>query len=1069
MKSKKADWQDQHIFAVNKRKPVVMTPSYFSFDEAKAGDHPITNIDAYDVARWPHRILLNGEWSFKLVKGVNNCSLDFEKMTQTLTEVEESFDRISVPGVWQLQGYHESDPPYYFAFGYPDAVSTKKIPFINDEKNTVGCYFRTFNITEEKLYDRNREDEKGNKVKNKTYLHFGAVKSAFYLYMNGQYVGYSQGSMTPAEFDVSNYVVTGENKIGVKVLRFSDGTYLEDQDMWFLSGIYRDVFIYFEPALYIEDIFARTEKEENGYRLVVNGSIVNSTFKAQAIKIGLYLADNMDELNEQCITKAGMVVDLVDSESWRLEAFVERPKEWTAETPKLYYLGVEVSTPTGKVLQIKVLKIGFRTIEIDGELLKLNGVPIKLHGVNRHEFHSDFGYACPKETILRDLLHIKSININAVRTSHYPNSDYFYQVCNEIGLYVMDEADIETHGVRNKGIPGSYPEWTGALLDRIERMVIRDRNYPCVIAWSLGNEAGFGSNFVEMKKRILEIDDSRFIHYEGDTELTVSDIFSRMYASPDFIRKTGQKEDLSVSFFQKFLNRFAQDNKPFKKEQYMDKPIMYCEFAHAMGNSLGNFKEHIDGWYRFKNWCGGFIWDYVDQSIHRVENEKDQWLYGGDFGEGKSHTYFCGNGIVSGSREIHPAANEVKKCYQYMLVENVDIEEGIVNITNRYSFTDLNALLWAYELLEDGAVIQNGVIDSVSVRPFETKTVHIPLEPFRKEIGVHYHVNLYFVLKEDSVFEKAGYILGMHQIEMEKIGVKEFNFVSEIPVSHRDKKLKLEVFSTEFSASISKATGDITSLRIGAFEVLKKPMTLNFWRPITDNDRGLSNFVPGLKWLFVDEQGKYATQNYKVHHYKVEEDYHGIKVHMYRTVNGFKGFVDTTYHFDGEGNVDISMKGTPLKPLVKFGVSFGADIHWSSYLYFGRGPHENYCDRKYSAHMGIYESNTDDFIHHYLRPQENGNRTDVKWFMLESPEQEGLLIEATSDPGLEISVWPYTQTELDTKEHIHELERSDYLTVNVDYRQQGVGGDYPGEARRLKEYTLPAKKEYSYSFRLIRN
>jgi len=1054
------DWQDPSVIEQNKRKPVVLSPSYSSFEEAIERYSIITDYLAYDQTRWPNRFNLNGDWKFKLFKSINRCTLSFEELTSSDKSYKQ-WDDIKVPGVWQLQGYHEMDSPYYFAFGYPDAVSTKKIPFIDDDKNAVGCYIKSVILSEDFIGGQDNPQ--------KVFIHFGAVKSAFYLYVNGHCVGYSQGSMTPAEFDVTQYLSLGENLIGVKVIRFSDGTYLEDQDMWFLSGIYRDVYLYTEPEIYIEDFYVQTKKIGDDFELLVKGNISNSSMKASAIKVVLYVADSLQELENHPLTSGGMVVDVVDTETWSLQSMVTQPKMWSAETPKLYYLGVAIQDPIGRLLQLKVSTLGFRTVLIDKSILKINEVPVKFHGVNRHEFHSDYGYACPKETILADLLQMKKLNINSIRTSHYPNSPYFYELCDYLGFYVMDEADVETHGVRLKGIPGSDPLWTKAVIDRVERMVIRDRNHPCVVSWSLGNEAGFGANFYIMKKRIKELDSTRFIHYEGDTKLHVSDVYSRMYASPDFVEKTGKKQDIKITIVQNILNRLAQDNKPFKVEDYCDKPIMYCEFAHAMGNSLGNFKEHIEGWYKYPQWCGGFIWDYVDQSIRKVVDNKEQWLYGGDFGEGDSHTYFCGNGIVAGNRELHPSAYEVKKCYQYVSVESKDIEQGIITMTNRYSFTDLEEFLWAYELLEDGAVIQHGVIDSVSVKPFETTQVTIPIEPFRKEVGVYYHINIYFVLKEDNAYEKVGFIQAMEQLEMEKIGIKEYNFVSEIPVSYHDRKLKLEVYSEQFTATISKATGDITSMRFGQFELLKKPMTLNLWRPTTDNDRGFSNFKPKLRKLAVDFSLLHATNSYSLHHYKVIEENHTIVLQIYRKVKGFKGYVLTTYQFDGEGNVEISLKGTPNKNLIKFGTSFGVSKAWNSYLYFGRGPHENYCDRKSGAHLGIYESNSHDFMHHYLRPQENGNRTEVKWFMMESQEQVGLIIEATKDNGYEFSAWPYSMNELEEKEHIHELHESEYITVNVDCAQRGVGGDYPGEAKLLDTYILHKKREYAYSFRLVRN
>lgn len=1056
------DWQNQEIIERNKRKPFIISPSYTSFEEVLLCNRVVSDIEAYDTIRWPRRINLNGEWKFKLFPSILECDLSFEAITMQNESYFTEWDLIKVPGVWQLQGYQEIDSPYYFAYGYPEAISTKTIPLIDDRKNAVGCYFKTVRLE--------REDVK--KVENKEqqiFIHFGAVKSAFYLYVNGQCVGYSQGSMTPAEFDISKYLRTGDNTIGVKVIRFSDGTYLEDQDMWFLSGIYRDVYLFTEPSVYIEDFFVETKKIDSDFDLVIKGSICNATHKAAPLKIKLYLSDSLDTLEANYIASGGMVIDVVDSEKWTLTSLIKEPKMWSAETPNLYYLGIEIQDPVGNSLQIKMVQFGFREIVLDKDVLKVNGQPIKFHGVNRHEFHSDFGYACPKETILADLLQMKKLNINSIRTSHYPNTPYFYDLCDYLGFYVMDEADIESHGVRLKGIPGSEPSWTKAVIDRVERMVLRDRNHPCIVAWSLGNEAGFGSNFYALKKRILELDTTRFIHYEGDTELIVSDVYSRMYASPDFVDKTGKKEDISITLVQNLLNRLAQDNKKFNKEQYEDKPIMYCEFAHAMGNSLGNFKEHIDGWYTYPNWCGGFIWDYVDQSIRKKVNDTEQWLYGGDFGEGKSHTYICGNGIVSGNRELHPSAYEVKKCYQYVRVVENDLEQGIIDITNRYSFIDLDEFLWAYELLEDGAVIQNGVIDSRSIKPSETVSIVVPIEPFRKEIGVNYHLNIFFVLKEDNLYEKAGFIQGMEQLTLEKIGIKEFSFVSEIPVSYRDKKIKIEVYSEQFVATIAKATGDITSLKFGQMELLKKPLTLNFWRPITDNDRGLSNYQPRLRKFIVDFTGFKATNSYTMHHYTIQEEKNTVLITVYRSVKGFKGFVETSYQFDGEGNVEISVRGISKKELVKFGTSFGVSKDWSSYLYFGRGPHENYSDRCHGAHMGIYESNLYDFIHHYLRPQENGNRTDVKWFMMESLDQDGLIIESTKDSGVELSAWPYTMHELDEKEHINELSESEYITVNVDCIQRGVGGDYPGEAKLLDTYKLKKKREYAYSYRLVRN
>jgi beta-galactosidase len=633
---------------------------------------------------------------------------------------------------------------------------------------------------------------------------------------------------------------------------------------------------------------------------------------------------------------------------------------------------------------------------------------------------------------------------------------------------VIDEADIETHGVRNKGIPGSEPLWTDAVLDRIERMVLRDRNHPCIIMWSLGNEAGFGYNFLLMKNKAKELDYTRFIHYEGDTTLKVSDVFSRMYASPDFVHQSGQNKDITISLWQNALNHLAQDNKSFKAEEYVDKPIMYCEFAHAMENSLGNLREHVENWYIYPKWLGGFIWDYVDQSIHVCQEGVDKWLYGGDFGEEISHKYFNANGIVRGDRELHPSAYEVKKVYQYVKIEGIEEEIGRLQFTNRYHFTNLNEFLWMFELLEDGAIIQEGLIESYDIGPMETKEVEVPIEAFRKEPGALYHLNIYLVLKEDCAYEKAGFIQGMEQLELTVFGEKPLIEEADIPLKFNDKQLKIEVMSSEFSASISKLNGDITSMRIKNQEILRKPIRLNLWRAETDNDRGLSNFNAKLRSYTIDTTYKKAMEDYKVVRYEINDLMTKIEIAVFRKVAGFIGLFETDYIFDGEGNIEIKQKATPKKEMVRFGTTLAINKEWSSFMYFGKGPNENYKDRCYGSHMGIYEADIHSFMHHYMRPQENGNRENVRWFIAETSDQIGLMIEDTSGKGLGVSAWPYTQEELDKKEHVHELEEAEFITLNIDGFQKGIGGDYPGILALMEEYKLHPKKEYSYSFKILR-
>lgn len=513
---------------------------------------------------------------------------------------DSGWNEIEVPGVWQLQGYGK---PIYLSSSYPDAIETAKdkIPAINHAKNEVGIYRRTFTVPAE---------WKGKQI----FIHFGAVKSAFFLYINGKRVGYSQGSMTPAEFRITDAIHAGENSITAEVYRYSDGTYLEDQDMWFLSGIYRDVYLYAENDIYLRDFYARAELDE--------------ACQDATLSVWTGVANWGKETVEDIVLDAALVggtklsfeplelVALPGNTRSFFTADIEKPLQWSAEAPNLYTL-VLTLRKGDQVLSCKSVRIGFKRIEIKGEQLLVNGSPVLLKGVNRHDFDPDHGWAVPRERYYEDLNLMKQANINAIRTSHYPDDPFFYELCDEYGFYVMDECDMETHGVRRKDVPGSNPMWTQAVVDRARRMVIRDRNHACVCIWSLGNEAGDGENFKYMKQAILYHDDSRPVHYEGDFDLTTSDFISRMYPNGEMMEKLGTRQPITVSMFENIANSLAADNKPITAEMYRGKPVVLCEFAHAMENSLGNFQEFMDAFEKYDNLCGGFIWDFVDQAIHK--------------------------------------------------------------------------------------------------------------------------------------------------------------------------------------------------------------------------------------------------------------------------------------------------------------------------------------------------------------------------------------------------------------------------------------------------------------------
>lgn len=727
-------WENPAIIKENKEDAHVIALPYDSFEAAlKRGESP-------------YQKMLNGKWRFYWQMGVEGLPEQF----QAEDFDDRGWNEIEVPGVWQLQGYGK---PVYLSSSYPDAIETAKdkIPAIDHAKNEVGIYRRTFTVPAE---------WEGKQI----FIHFGAVKSAFFLYINGKRVGYSQGSMTPAEFRITDALHAGENSITAEVYRYSDGTYLEDQDMWFLSGIYRDVYLYAENDIYLRDFYARAELDEacQDATLSVWTGVANWGKKAvedivldAALVGGTKLSFEPLEL-----------VALPGNTRSFFTADIERPLQWSAEAPNLYTL-VLTLRKGDQVLSCKSVRIGFKRIEIKGEQLLVNGSPVLLKGVNRHDFDPDHGWAVPRERYYEDLNLMKQANINAIRTSHYPDDPFFYELCDEYGFYVMDECDMETHGVRRKDVPGSNPMWTQSVVDRARRMVIRDRNHACVCIWSLGNEAGDGENFKYMKQAILYHDDSRPVHYEGDFDLTTSDFISRMYPNGEMMEKLGTRQPITVSMFENIANSLAADNKPITAEMYRGKPVVLCEFAHAMENSLGNFQEFMDAFEKYENLCGGFIWDFVDQAIHKKENGVDKWLYGGDFNEGATSGYFCANGIIAADRTPHPSYYEVKKVYQPIHTEEQNLLSGKIRVSNKFLFTDLSGFSLVWTIQAAGETIQEGRIDNLDIQPGASAELALPYD-LTGLPAAECVLTVSFVTKEDTIWAKAGFETAWDQFILKK-------------------------------------------------------------------------------------------------------------------------------------------------------------------------------------------------------------------------------------------------------------------------------------------------------------
>ena len=1024
------DCENPQVIGIGKEAAHVLWTPYDSAEEALAQRDS------------KYRLSLNGEWDFKWVMGAEGRPEGF-----AAPEFDSSgWDRIDVPSVWQLEGYGK---PYYLTHSYPPAVCAKKghVPEIDRSRNETGYYRRTFTLP---------DSFAGREV----FLVFGAVKSAFYVYVNGQQAGFSKGSMTPAEFNVTPYLKSGENVVAAEVLRFSDATYLEDQDMWFFSGIYRSVYLSAEPKICLRDIFARAVPDDSytDWRLEADVFLMNALGETQGVQAELLLCEQTGGGTVQrfsCKTAVGAY----SSKKVTLGGTVSHPRRWSAEEPNLYRLAAVLKGADGTVLEAKSIRFGFRSVEIRDEKLLVNGRPVMICGVNRHDFDPDGGWAVPPERYRQDLALMKQANINAVRTSHYPDDPLFYDLCDEYGLYVMDEADLESHGVRKQGIPGSSPLWKDAAVDRMTRMVRRDRNHPCVILWSLGNEAGFGSTFARMKKAALALDATRPVHYEGDRDMTVSDVVSRLYPSVEDVEKMGRHEEITVSLTDRLMNCFTSDNKPLKPEQYRGKPVLLCEYAHAMENSLGNFQEYMDLFEKYPNLAGGFIWDFVDQSIHRISPDGgERWLYGGDFGEEVSSRNFCANGIVAADRTPHPSYYEVKKVYQRIRIVPVDLKKGVVRIENRYSFADLSGFTMMWQITENGRPVEQHTEEPPALAAGQSAEVRLRFRTRRFRPDAEYHLSVFFLVRNDTVWCRAGF-----PAAFEQFAIRSPEFQARLsegrPVKLSETEDGFEVSGKNFRIAISRRTGGIVSMDYGFGEVLRAPLLPNYWRAFTDNDMGYANFHPefGAVLMYPVRKWRKATEKRRVLSARAETSGKRVTVTVEQHVRHCRGKVVTAYEIDGEGNVLVRHRIRPASDMLRVGFTLEIPRAFGSVSWYGRGPHENYCDRRTGAPVGLYSFPAEEMGHAYLRPQENGTRTDVRWMKTLDGSGNGLCF---AGDRFGFSVWPYSQEELQNASHRHEMKERDFLTVNVDSAQRGVGGDFPGIANVHEAYRIHRGQTY---------
>lgn len=1040
----KFNWENPEIFKINKEDGhAIMMP----FDSEK---------DALSAKESNYKQSLNGKWKFYWQRGLKNQPENFQ-----LTSFDDShWDEINVPSVWQTQGY---SVPYYYASTFPKAFSRSKgkIPSIDHDMQEIGFYRKSFTLN---------ENFNGREI----FLHFGAAKSALEIYVNGEFVGYSQGSMTPHEFNVTKVLKPGENVITAKLYRYSDGSYLEDQDMWWLCGIYREVYLFAEPKLCLRDFYFKTDFDDSytDSNITLNMYINNyNNIRGKMTASAKLIDSNNGEIllgtKETELSGGNEAVTFTET--------VKAPEKWSAETPNLYTLVMTIELD-GKIICVKTYKVGFKKVEIKGEKIYYNGMPLMIKGVNRHDFDCDNGWAVPREIYTQDLDIMKQNNINSIRTSHYPDDPYFYDMCNKYGFYVMDECEVETHGVRRKGVPGSNPVWTGAVVDRMQRMVLRDRNNPCVFMWSLGNEAGDGSNFMEMKKAALALDNSRQFHYEGDFDLTKSDVISRMYPTKDIMEKLGNKQPITISLYDNIANQLAADSKPIKAEMYEGKPVVLCEYAHSMENSLGNFQEYIDDFEKYDNMCGGFIWDFVDQALHvKDENGNDNYLYGTDFQGQEPHklidipnttamtgsnVYFCANGIIGADRKPHPQIVEVKHGYQNIGITAVDASIGEFKLKNKFLFTNLSDFNCKWVIKAEGEEVLSGELGQIECAPLEECNIKIDFDSSKLPKDKEVILTVSFETTKESLGIEKDYEIAFEQFIINAMPQpKDDNADGNLDFDINGKRVTVKGDNLEVIVD----DGKIVSYKIEGKELLKAPLMPNYFRALTDNDIDFLNFTPQWAKFHPFYAWQRATHHTRADKTEVIKNNNAVEIHIAFSTAGLKKSV-ATYRVYPDGRLYVFHSAVPTKGMLRFGYQMTMDKSMEYITWYGRGPKPTYIDRKLGSKIDLYKSSVTDFEYRYMRPQESSNRCDVRYFTLTDKNGFGIKVNAYYDNPINFSAYHYTTDGLEKATHINDIPYEDITTVNIDHRQLGVGGDLPGQAFVREPYTMPKGQKQEYSF-----
>ncbi len=984
------EWQNINVIGINK---LPAHASFMSYSNQRLAIENQPELSAYYQS-------LNGIWKFHLSKNPQQRPIHFYQPNFDVSQ----WDNIKVPGNWECQGF---DIPIYVNQGYPFWAIVKKRPqppVIPKGYNPVGSYRRTFTIPK----NWNNRD---------IIIHLGAVKSAFYIWINGKKVGYSEGSKTPAEFNITQYLHQGENTIAIEVYRWSTGSYLECQDFWRISGIERDVYLKAVPKTRITDYFvlAGLDRQYQNGTFSLNVKVQNNNNKATKMQLGvaIYTADMQTKV---ATLKKHVNTNAQQTKQVDFQTTIENPKKWSAETPYLYKMVLTLNILKGDIVEVISQNIGFRTAEIKNGQFLVNGKAVYIKGANRHEHDPDNGHAISRASMLKDIQLMKEFNINTVRTSHYPNDPEFYNLCDKYGLYVIDEANVESHGMGyGKRSLAKHKEWLPMHIDRNRSMIERDKNHACVITWSMGNEGGDGINFEEVYQWIKKRDTSRPVQYERAHLRANTDIYCPMYMGL------------------KSMKNYAQD--------HPKRPLILCEYAHAMGNSCGGLQDYWDTIEAYQPLQGGCIWDWVDQGLRKYDkNNKMYWAYGGDYGKNMpSDNSFCLNGLVNPDRKPNPQLYEVKKVYQNISIKAIDLNKGIFQLQNKYFFLNLNHFRLLWHIANAEKIVASGEIKDINIAPQANKKIKVDIADL-PPLAANQKYVLYFSLrtKNRMGLVKANHEQAWEQFVLPISSQTPITIENQYPVEIiKNDHAVLALQGNSFNLSISKKTGWITSYLLNGKELLKQGPRLNFFRPPTENDVRDRNGYKKWKAAGLEKMVSQVNQT------QIIKQPNGSLLVLFNmdmksetatipALVQYQIFADGTFKITTQLAIDKS-----ISAVAKVGLQTKIKRNVNNISWYGLGEN-TYPDRKSAGKIGYYSMLAEDMYNKALTiPQENANRSDVLWASITNIEGNGFLLQ--SDKAMNFSAYPYNDLEIAKARHINELQPANYITLNTDATMTGLG------------------------------